>query len=567
MISLVHLMLLLPKILILIFSEDFMEPEAELTSAAPSKCKLVHKTSSAILPVSIDDITIPKIPTRSLVLEDFVMPESQSDPVDSNHIEKLVGQESAPAVIECSDKDISPDKHSDDVILPLPVQDEVTPADVSPTTTDSAESMITHADNIPVTTQDKVEEPEVFNTNTDMETMDCTVNEIGEPPSVPIQEGNSEQCDSGVDLVEDPPVMTCVPFENQVVEVIKPSAFIEDKFVAVDRKPVSLLDSRIRIVQCTANDKPIHFSSATPAYKCILNGSGAPKLAYSIIGNRMVDVTPNKVQKETVVVDSTTIAAPRTPPKNRTVSQSVSQLLSPNFKLTMTNCIPNEPKQNRSSSLVIGNIGSTTIKVPAAAIPTHNMPMKPQRNLGVKQAPAISQVLRQPTKKMTMRYPNVSMKAVPKDHPLLDHDYCYHSYLDLVQAAKKLVNRVPLMKSQSLDGTKQPATKSGYQPKSITVVMEDGTIRRKYRTKRIIAAELEETRRNELRRKAEAGDTQAQQELDDIKAKEDEEVKKENVKQEKKLRRNNKRRDSANSTGTAPSVRQSIDSEEEVNIA
>lgn len=521
-----------------------MEPEAELADSSPSPpISVIDSADTLLLSKPLLECAEQHLPS---VLE-AVVTENDTQQIADGHGEVgMIGMEIPSKSETAGETDSLSVKPSDEIFLMS--TERSTPVSTPEDTNNLGDILQSIADTSTVADHEKTG------------SIDCTTIDT-----------SSEQCDSGVDLVEATPVLTLgTEVKSSLLDILNPSQSVktEEKLVAVEKKPVSLLDNRIRIVQCTANDKPIHFNPAATGYKCILNGGGVPKLAYSIIGNRMVDMssTASAVQQETVVVDSK-VASPRTPPKSQSVSHTVSQLLSPNFKLTMTNCIPSVQRPSSASSLVIGNIGSTTIKVPAMPISASNMPVKPPRNYYVKPAPSITQILQtKNNKKVAMRYPNVSLKTIPKDHPLLDHDYCYHSYLDLVQAAKKLVNSAAHnTKSQSTESTtKQNVSKSGYQPKSITVVMEDGTIKRKYRTKRIIAAELETTRRDELKRKAEAGDDEAQLELDNIKSQEEEEARKLTEKLDKK-RRNHKRRDSVTSACTAASsARQSIDSEEEV---
>lgn len=217
---------------------------------------------------------------------------------------------------------------------------------------------------------------------------------------------------------------------------------------------------------------------------------------------------------------------PPLPVLSSTVSQRVTRLLSPNFKLTMTDSIPHLIHSRKVSSLLIGNMGSATLQHSPAPI-----------------SPAAAAVPSIPTKNRiaVRKYPNISMPAIPTDYPLLDHDYCYRNYCDIVQAATKLLKE-------------KAAEKKAAVKLLVKTVEEEGKpIKRKYRTKRIIAEELE--RRTILTQKASDGDTDAQEELKSLA---DEELLLREMKQRKKSL---KRKPDQDSPVTPPPE---VDSEDEV---
>lgn len=126
------------------------------------------------------------------------------------------------------------------------------------------------------------------------------------------------------------------------------------------------------------------------------------------------------------------------------------------------------------------------------------------------------------TRKKLLKYPNIGLAVIPTTHHLLDHDYTYDTYCSLVEASIKMCYaeaeaRLPkkVWKSKkikpSMTGPPVPKSK---QPKAPRPLDADGNpVKRKYRTKRIIAAEKEAERRAELQTRASQGDAEASEEL------------------------------------------------------
>lgn len=235
---------------------------------------------------------------------------------------------------------------------------------------------------------------------------------------------------------------------------------------------------------------------------------------------------PDSVNVEKLVRGSSPV------PSGQTVSQQVSRLLFPNFKLTMTDNVPSILQSRKVSSLLIGNLGSATIR--SALAP----------NKVVHQSPALVK-----PKTVLRKSPNISITAIPYDFPLLDHDYCYQNYCDIVQASAKLVKEQHAAKKLT-----QKQLKLEQKTKEASGA-DEKPIKKKYRTKKVIAQELEVERRLSLERKANEGDENALDELDRIQQLELELQQREINKQKKKL---SKKRNSSET------VEVEIDSDEEV---
>lgn len=210
-----------------------------------------------------------------------------------------------------------------------------------------------------------------------------------------------------------------------------------------------------------------------------------------------------------------------------TRSQPVIRHLSPNFKLTMTDSIPVVQRNRNVSSLLIGNyMGSAKLThAVVSAMPTQVVTHRPV-------------LVRQRSATVARKYPNISMSTIPSGYPLLDHDYCYHVYCDIVQAAVKAVKE-------------QNAAKKSLAKASESLLNEDGRpVKRKYRTKKIIAEELEAKRLAVLRQKAADGDVLAKEELSSIEQQ-----------QQKEREMKSKKKSTKRSLGVSTPE---VDSEEEV---
>ena len=208
------------------------------------------------------------------------------------------------------------------------------------------------------------------------------------------------------------------------------------------------------------------------------------------------EYTSNKSAMESLVATAGP-AAPLSPATSaaESLAQRVTRLLSPNFKLTMTDTIPSVLHNRNFSSLLIGNVGSATMRTALTSTRIFPHPVAVRSRATVPR-----------------KYPNISMSAIPVEHPLLDHDYCYQNYYELVQAAAKLIKE------------RNTKKKAGLKQDTKATPEEGQPVKRKYRTKRIIAEEMriEADRRAALKIKAISGDELAQKELDSL-AKIDEE--------------------------------------------
>ena len=184
-----------------------------------------------------------------------------------------------------------------------------------------------------------------------------------------------------------------------------------------------------------------------------------------------------------------TLTSVTTAPPAESFAQRVTRLLSPNFKLTMTDTIPSVLPSQSFSSLLIGNMGSTTsmrTALTSTSVFPHPVTVR--------------------SRAVTRKYPNISLTTIPVEHPLLDHDYCYQNYYEIVQAAAKL-------------SKEKNAKKKAFIKQELKAVNEEGQpVKRKYRTKRVIAEEMkaEAERRAILKLKALDGDEVAQKELDEL---------------------------------------------------
>lgn len=369
-------------------------------------------------------------------------------------------------------------------------------------------------------------------------------------------DGNRQNCvsicesqfDSGIVLVEDDPVISAEEISSKPQTSYSFSSTVADNIINISPSTDSVPNP-----DAVPNTDSVHTAGRIlPIIK--RTPADQARLCYSIVGNRIVGTSLlDRTHNETVF----THPVPRALHVNETVSQRVTQLLSPNFKLTMTNNIPIVPKKSKSASLVIGNLGSTTMQAPAVPVSSYSLPSKQRTNT---KPATILKMLNNKNRYVSRRkYPNISMSTLPSGYPLLDHDYCYHSFCDIVQAAKKLINGVYNGEinntTQKADGSAGPKD-SNKLTKVLLTDDEGKPLKKKYRTKRIIAAELEAVRRACLKAKADEGDEEAKRELDEIKSQEEEEAKKLSEKTKKKY--NKQRRDSSSNNTPASAISEEL---------
>ena len=291
------------------------------------------------------------------------------------------------------------------------------------------------------------------------------------------------------------------------------------------------VDQSIPPCDAKPNDNGGIVQSASPASANLLGGQDASILNQ---GDECASTKRRADYRQLLgSTDSDSVCEPNEGKGQLSPCRAQTRVISPNFKLTFRDRLLASASNSESGAkMIIGDLGSKSLSTKQAS-----QAMTP--------APKVA-----PKRRVRYKYPNIEMPVVPFHYPLLDHDYCYENYCNIVLAATQLLNRIHQQKAKEL------VDKSKASNSATAASGDDKPARRKYRTKRVIAEERAAERKAALQLCAENGDSDAKDKLVAI---EEEERHQRQLEAEKKAKRKYKKRSSVDVNATDEVCTQAVE--------